>query len=580
LMIRRATILLILALSPFLAFARDLQKEPEAATGVQSKPLVTASRQMVVAANPLAAEAGRLILRRGGSAIDAAIATQLVLGLVEPQSSGLGGGAFIVYWDQATRTVTTFDGRETAPAAAKPDRFIKDGAPMDFPDAMHSGLSVGVPGVLKALELAHRKYGKLPWADLFAPAIALAEIGFEMPQRLYELLKADGRAGFAASAQSYFFNDDGTAIALGTRIQNPEYAETLKTLARDGAKALYEGPIAQAIVDAVKAAPIAASDMTLADLAGYEAKERPPVCFLYHTHKICGMGPPSSGTLTVGQILKLIAPMTTSEHGPRGRIAEMQVMVEAEKLAFADRNKYIGDPDFVHVPRGFLDDGYLAERRKLINPEASMPKPQAGLPPGVDKRTFGTDRTIERHGTSHISIVDDQGNAVSMTTTIEGAFGSHLWVKGFLLNNELTDFSFLPTDQEGVAVANAVAGSKRPRSSMAPTLVFDADGEFKGATGSPGGSRIILYVAKTLVALIDWGLDAQAAAAFMNFGSDGGPLVYEVNSPQTLDAVALKAYGQEIKSELMTSGVHTIWRRDGRLEGGADPRREGVALGD
>lgn len=573
--------MLIALLLPFAAASRDLQKEPEAATGYAAKPLVTASRHMVVAAHPLAAEAGREILRKGGSAIDAAIATQAVLGLVEPQSSGLGGGAFIVHWDQSKRLVTTFDGRETAPEAARPDRFLVDGVPMDFPDAVRSGLSVGVPGVMKALELAHGKYGKLAWAELFEPAVKLAEAGFVMPRRLNGLLKVEGAAAFAPEARRYFFNEDGTPRAIGSVLKNPEYAETLKAIARDGAKALYEGPIAEAIVAAVKAAPIAAGDMTLADLAGYQAKERPPVCFAYRAYKICGMGPPSSGMLTVGQILKLMEPLTAAvADGGRPGVKDMHVMAEAGKLAFADRNRYIADPDFVTVPHGMLDDGYLAARGKAIDLERAMPRPEPGLPPGVAKRTFGIDATDGRPGTSHLSIVDDQGNAVAMTTTIEGAFGSHLWARGFLLNNELTDFSLRPVDEAGEVIANAVAGSKRPRSSMTPTLVFDSTGDFIGATGSPGGSRIIFYVAKTLAAMIDWGLDAEAAAASANFGSDGGPLVYELGGLGSADVETLKSYGHTLKSELMTSGVHTIWRRDGKLEGGADPRREGVALGD
>lgn len=578
---RAAFAVIALLLLPAFVFARDLQKEPEAASGYRAKPLVTATRHMVAAAHPLAAEAGREILRKGGSAIDAAIATQLVLGLVEPQSSGLGGGAFIVHFDQAKRSVTTFDGRETAPAAAKPDRFLRDSQPMDFPDAVRSGLSVGVPGVMRAMEFAHQKYGRLAWGELFAPAIKLAEDGFPLPERLHALLQAEGAEAFASGARAYFFNADGTAKAAGTLLKNLDYAETLKVLARDGAKAFYEGAIAEAMVEAVDAAPIAKGDLTLADLAGYVAKEREALCFAYRAYKICGMGPPSSGALTVGQMLKLAEPLLASpSDGAQSRVKDMHVIVEAGKLAFADRNRYIGDPDFVTVPGGLLDDVYLKERRRAIVADKAMPPPEPGLPPGAAKKTFGIDATVERAGTSHLSVVDSDGNAVAMTTTIEGAFGSHLWANGFLLNNELTDFSFRPTDVDGLAIANRVEGGKRPRSSMAPTLVFDAKGDLVGVTGSPGGSRIIFYVAKTLVAMIDWGLDAEAAAAFMNFGSGGGPVVYELGAPQAGLAEELKSYGHALKSELMTSGVHTIWRRDGRLEGGADPRREGVALGD
>lgn len=578
---RAGIALLALMLIGVAARARDLQKEPEAPTGFVAKQLVVASRHMVVAAHPLAAEAGQAILRRGGSAVDAVIAVQFVLGLVEPQSSGVGGGAFIVHWDQSQKLVTTFDGRESAPAAARPDRFMRDGVAMSFPDAVRSGLSVGVPGALKALELAHQKYGKLVWAELMKPAITLAEAGFPISPRLYQLLNGEGAESFAPEARRYFFNDDGTAKAAGSLLKNPEYAETLKAIARDGANALHRGPIAQAIVDTVANAPVVKGDMTLADLAGYEAKERAAVCFAYHGNKICGMGPPSSGLLTVGQMLKLVAPMSAPPGSdPASRTGAMHLLAEAGKLAFADRNKYIADPDFVTVPSGLLDDDYLAERRKLIVSGSAMAKPEPGEPPGLAKRSFGIDGTVERPGTSHVSIVDKDGNAVAMTTTIEGAFGSHLWAKGFLLNNELTDFSFRPVDDHGEKIANAVEGGKRPRSSMAPTLVFDGDGNLRGVTGSPGGSRIIFYVAKTLVALIDWELDAQTAAAFTNFGSDGGPVVYEAGLPQSKDLEQLKSYGQALQSDQMTSGIHTIWRRDGRLEGGADPRREGVALGD
>ena len=580
-MLRRLIILAVVFAWPQTLAARDLQLEPEAATGTEQKALVTAEHHMVVAAHPLAAEAGRDILRKGGSAVDAAIATQLVLGLVEPQSSGLGGGAFIVHWDNAAKTVTTYDGRETAPAAATPDRFLIEGAPMDFPDAVHSGLSVGVPGVVRAMELAHAKHGKLPWAELFAPAIQLAETGFAMPARLHNLLKLQGPENFSLPARDYFFTADGNPKPAGTVMQNAAYAATLKALAANGAKAFYEGPIAEAIVAAVAAAPITKADLTLADIARYQAKERAAVCFAYRANKICGMGPPSSGGLTVAQTLKLIEPFA-QVLGPANAMSvpALHIIAEAERLAYADRNRYIGDPDVVTVPDSLLDDGYLAERRKLINVDKAMEPPQAGLPPGVSKRTYGDDATKERAGTSHLSIVDDQGNAVAMTTTIEGAFGSHLWAAGFLLNNELTDFSFQPAGADGVVAANAVAGGKRPRSSMAPTLIFDDHGALKGVTGSPGGSRIIMYVVKNLVAMLDWGMNPQEAAATMNFGSDGQAFYFELNPQFVFKALALKGYGHTLSAELMTSGVHTILRRDGRLEGGADPRREGVALGD
>ena len=580
-MLRRVIAGMLIALLPFAAAARDLQSEPEAATGHSDKSLVTATKHMVVAANPLAAAAGLEILRKGGSAIDAAIATQLVLGLVEPQSSGLGGGAFIVHWKNADRMVTTYDGRETAPASAKPYRFLIDGKPMDFPDAVRSGLSVGVPGVVRAMELAHAAHGRLPWAELFEPALKLADDGFALPQRLYDLLKWEGADGFAPGARQYFFDTNGAAKKAGTILKNPEYAATLRAIASAGSKAFYEGPIADAIVAAVAAAPIVKGDLTKEDIAGYQAKERPALCFAYRSRKICGMGPPSSGEMTVAQTLKLIEPFSqVPGAGNAMTAAAVHLIAEAEKLAYADRNRYLADPDAVPVPDGLLDDGYLAERRKLINPDAAMAKPSAGLPPGVAKRSYGADATYEVAGTSHFSIVDDDGNAVAMTTTIEGAFGSHLWASGFLLNNQLTDFSFMPAGPDGVTAANAVAGGKRPRSSMAPTLIFDANGALEGVTGSPGGSRIIMFVVKTLVAMLDWDMDAQQAAALTNFGSDGGALTYEPSVSLVFKALALKTYGHTLNAEFMTSGVHTILKRNGRLEGGADPRREGVALGD
>ena len=364
-------------------------------------------------------------------------------------------------------------------------------------------------------------------------------------------------------------------------ITNPAYAETLATIAGKGAAAFYEGAIADAIVAAVAQAPIATGDVTRDDLKAYQAKERAPFCFKYRTRKICGMGPPSSGAMTIAQTLQMIEPIG----GVGGRYSAMSaqalhIIAEAQKLSYADRNRYLADPDFVSIPSGLLDPGYLDERRKLIDLRRAMAKPAAGMPPGLAKRTFGIDATVERAGTSHISIVDERGNAVAMTTTIEGGFGSHLWAAGFLLNNELTDFSFMPLDKDGLAVANRIEGGKRPRSSMSPTIVFDKSGALEIVTGSPGGSNIILYVTKMLVALIDWELSAQEAAALPNFGSDGAVFQFEDGASAFWPSLMLKAYGHEVVNGAMTSGTHTIVRRNGRLEGGADPRREGAALGD
>ena len=578
-MLRRLLAICLLVFWGGVALGQETSRAPEAATEATAKALTVAARHIVVAAHPLAAQAGREILRQGGSAVDAAIATQLVLGLVEPQSSGLGGGAFIVTWNAAAHEVKTYDGRETAPAAAKPDRFLRAGVPMDFSDAVHSGLSVGVPGAVRVMELAHQKHGKLAWAKLFAPAIKLAEDGFAMPVRLNRLLAEEDAAKFSPVARAYFFDEHGVAKPAGTPIKNPDYAATLRAIAADGARAFYDGQIADAIVAAVAVAP--GGDLTRADCASYEAKKRSPVCFAYRARKICGMGPPSSGALTVAQTLKLVEPFSAVQGvDQRMSTAALHLIVESEKLAYADRNRFIADPDAIAVPEGLLDGGYLDSRRALIDAKQAMPPPLAGLPPGLSKRTYGVDATREAAGTSHISIFDDDGNAVAMTTTIESAFGSHLWAAGFLLNNELTDFSFLPADREGNVAANAVGGGKRPRSSMSPTLVFDAKGELEIVTGSPGGGRIILFVVKALVAMLDWRMDAQEAATLMNFGSEGGVVEYEPGSPYQQEALKMTDYGHALRGERMSSGVHTILRRAGHLEGGADPRREGVALGD
>ncbi len=561
--------------------AQEARSAPEAATDSASKTLAASERHMVSAANRYAAEAGREMLRAGGSAVDAAIAVQLVLNLVEPQSSGIGGGAFLLYWDAEKSELKAFDARETAPASAKPDRFLIDGKPMPFTTAVRSGLSVGVPGIVRLMETVHARYGRLPWARLFEPAIRLAETGFEVSPRLHLLLRAAGPESFVPAARRYFFTDTGNAWPIGHVLKNPELAATLRRIAAEGAPGFYEGPIAEAIVKEVADAPTAAGDMTLQDLSGYAVKERSPLCSAYRGHKICGVGPPSSGGPAVAQTLSLLEAFDLG----KGRAAALQpqamhLIAEAEKLAYADRDRYLADPDFVAIPPGLLDPRYLGERRTLIHPLHAMGKPQPGVPPGAARQSFGRDKTRERAGTSHISIIDDSGNALAMTTTIEGGFGSHNWAAGFLLNNELTDFSFVPVDADGKPVANAVAPGKRPRSSMAPTIVFDASGRVIAVLGSPGGGRIILYVVKTLVALIDWGLDAQASADLLNFGSQGDGFEIELDGAAVWPALALKAFGHRIAPSDMSSGTHVILRRGARLEGGADQRREGAALGD
>jgi len=560
------------------------QIAPEGATGRTDKSGETASRHMVSAANPYAVEAGREILRAGGSAIDAAIATQLVLNLVEPQSSGIGGGAFILHHTRNTGETLAYDGRETAPAAAQPDRFMRDGRRMPFMRAVRSGLSVGVPGLVRVMEDAHRAHGKLDWARLFDPAIRLSREGFKVSTRLHLLLRWFGRAHFTKAAQAYFFPDGGGPVAIGAVVKNPQFADTLSAIAERGADAFYNGPIADAIVAAVSTAPNSAGDMTLADLAGYRAIVRGPVCVPYRGRRVCGMGPPSSGAHTVGQTLRLLEgfDLGTGRDDAMGAQA-MHLIAEAQKLAYADRNRYLADPAYVTVPGGLLDPTYIDARRKLIDANRAMSGPaKPGRPPGVgDLARFGRDATIERGGTSHISVVDADGNAVSMTTTIEGAFGSGLWAAGFLLNNQLTDFSFRSVDADGRPIANRVEAGKRPRSSMSPTLVFDAGANLEMVLGSPGGSRIILYVTKALVALIDWNMTAQEAAGLVNFGSRGRYFELEMGGADTLwHGLKVRSFGHRVRPDLMTSGNHIIVVRDGMLEGGADPRREGVALGD
>ncbi len=582
---RHYTRVLLLAITVFAApwptSGQRGEIAPEAATGAPSKALVVARRHMVSAANRHAAEAGREMLRKGGSAVDAAIATQLVLGLAEPQSSGLGGGAFIVHWNNRAKKLETWDGRERAPAAARPDRFLVDGKPLPFDTAVHSGLSAGVPGLARLLETVHREHGKLPWADLFAPAVRLAEAGFEVSPRLNLLLRWQGAGNFAPAARAFFFDEAGSARPAGYVLKNPDYAATLKAIAARGADAFYSGVIAEKIVAAVRDAPHAAGGLTLDDLASYVVEKRAPLCFTYRRHNVCGMGPPSSGGMAVAQTLELIEPFDLGQKpsdAMSGRA--MHLIAEAEKLAYADRDRYVADPAFVTVPTGLLDRAYLETRRTLIDPARAMPPPPPGTPPGILRQSFGVDATLESAGTSHISVIDRDGNALAMTTTIEGAFGSRLWAAGFLLNNELTDFSFRSEDDLGRPVANRVEGNKRPRSSMAPTIVFDEAGEVEAVLGSPGGAWIILYVVKALVALLDWHMDAQEAAALQNFGSRGGSFEIEIGWPAAWRALQMAGFGQSVTPDLMTSGLHIIVARDGRLEGGADPRREGAAMGD
>lgn len=556
-----------------------LAPAPEASTGRTAKALGTAQRHMAAAANPLAAAAGREILRKGGSAVDAAIAIQLVLNLVEPQSSGIGGGAFMVHWDEGTKAVSTLDGRETAPKAARPNRFLgPDGKPMKFVDAVVGGRSVGVPGTLKLLEAAHQRWGKLPWPELFAPAIRLAEDGFAISPRLNGLLGGEKNLGKDPFAAAYFYEPDGKPKAVGTVLKNPAFAATLRTIAAAGTDAFYSGPIAEDIVATVTGHAGNPGDMTLEDLKAYEVEEREPVCGQYRVWRICGMGPPSSGAVAVQQILGILETKDMARLGPGAEAAHW--FSEAGRLAFADRALYLADPAFLNVPvSGLTDRDYIRSRAMLVSPDRSMGTAKPGDPPNKRAMLLAPSDGVE-NGTSHISVIDAEGNAVAMTTTIEDGFGSRLMTKGgFLLNNELTDFSFAP-EEDGKPVANRVEPGKRPRSSMAPTLVFDAFGRLYAVVGSPGGSQIIPYVARTLIALLDWKLDPQRAVDLANFGSRNGPTELEAGSEAEGWKAALEAKGHQVRVVDMNSGIQAIVKTPEGYLGGADGRREGVAIGD
>ena len=537
-----------------------------------------AKRHMVAAANPYAAKAALEMLRQGGSAVDAAIAAQMVLTLVEPESSGLGGGAFMLLWNPATNKITSFDGRETAPASATPGMFLDaNGNPRAHFDAIPGGLSVGVPGVVAMLELAHGKYGKLPWAKLFAPAIALAEKGVPVGHKLAETLRAFPQMQTMPDVKRTFTKPDGTLLKEGDVLRNPALAAALRAIAKGGAKAFYSGRIARDIVDKARHAPVNQGGMTLADLAHYRAKERAPVCAAYRGDKICSMGPPSSGGIAVLQILSMLERFSSKALAPNS-LGEIHLFSQASRLAFADRVTYLGDPAFLRVPlRGLLNRNYLRERARLINPARDMGEAEPGTLPHA---RFAPQKSHELHGTSHMSIVDDRGQVVSMTTTVEFVFGSEMMADGFFLNNELTDFSFVPT-QDGKPAANAPAPGKRPMSAMAPTITFDRQGRFAIALGSPGGPAIIPYVAETLVAMIDGRLSPQAAAALPHHVNMNGLLLLEKDTSLDALAPALTRMGYDVRpGREEKSGLHIIERVKGGYIGAADPRRDGVALGD
>ena len=572
--------------------------QPETASGLQRKPGWRLSRAGVAAAHPLAAEAGHQVLRAGGNALDAAIATQMVLALVEPQSSGIGGGAFLLHWDG--REVAAWDGRETAPAAADERQFLQaSGRPMSLSQAAVGGLAVGVPGVVRMLEAAHRAHGRLPWATLFEPAIALAERGFPLSPRLRVLLERDPALGADPQAGPYFFGVDGRPHPVGHVLRNPALAAVLRGIATRGSVALHEGPAAADMVARVRGHASRPGRLSGADLAGYAPVRRAPICTVWSgRYRVCGFPPPSSGHLTVMQILGLLEQRGDAANAPGTALANglptpdwLHVYAEAARLAFADRDQYIADPAFATAPGGdwatLLDRKYLAQRAASIG-ERTSGRVAPGRP-GETPIAWAPMPAQPEGGTSHISVVDADSRAVALTTSIEAVFGSRLMsdggtglAGGFLLNNQLTDFSFTPADADGRPVANRVQPGKRPRSSMSPTLVFDArDGQLLMVFGSPGGAVIIHYVAKTLIGTLQWVLDAQAAVDLPNFAAFNGPItLLETGRFPAATLAGLRERGHQVAENDLTSGVHALQRSGRGWHGAADPRREGIVAGD
>lgn len=543
-------------------------------------------KHMVVAANPHAAAAGLEMLKAGGSAVDAAIAVELVLSLVEPQSSGIGGGGFMMHYDAGAKKgarLSAYDGREMAPAAVGPDLFmdvIKGGS--SFRDAVLGGRSVGTPSVVAMLHMAHQRHGKLPWKDVFAPALRLAKGGFKVSPRLHFLLARDPLLKKIPTSRAYFYNAAGEAWPVGHLLKNPDYAQSLKLIAEQGPDVFYKGELAKKIVDMVQFAPSNPGKLTLADMAAYMPKQRKRICGPYRVWTVCGMPPPSSGGVAVLSILGMLQSFDLGSLEPNSEQA-VHLILEAERLGYADRSHYVADSDYVSVPlKGLLDPSYLRNRARLINKDHSMGRGEPGVPPMQTNLAYASDDTREIPSTSHFSIIDQWGNMVAMTATVENAFGSRLMVGGFMLNNQLTDFSFIP-ERNGLPTANRVEGGKRPRSSMSPTFVFDAKGRPVMAIGSPGGNSIIAYVTQSIINVLDWKMTLQEAINQPHFLARKGIVILERDTAVSALAAPLERRGHDVKLRNTTSGLHGFiihYDAAGKpwYEGGADHRREGVVL--
>ncbi|USZ51639.1 gamma-glutamyltransferase [Halomonas sp. DN3] len=567
---------------------------PESSSGYQEKPGWSTASFAVAAANPLATDAGYQVIKAGGSAIDAAIAVQMVLTLVEPQSSGIGGGSFLMLFDG--EEVHAFDGREKAPLGADEALFLDaDGEPIEFMTAVESGRSVGVPGTLRMLELAHDEYGELPWKSLFAPAITLATEGFEISPRLHQSLASTPGLAEDEIAGAYFFDDQGEPLKAGTTLRNPALAAILTKVAEEGSSALHTGEFAEDLVSRVQNHPELPGTLSLEDMAGYAALEREPLCTPWRDWEVCGFPPPSSGHLTVMQILGMMEALPeieTAIHEGVPTVDWLHPFLEASRLAFADRGRYIGDSDFVEPPGGdwntLLAPDYLAKRAELIKQQSMGSGEARPGNPGSLETAYASQPQQPEHGTSHISIVDPRGQAVAMTSSIEQAFGSRIMANGggeldggYLLNNELTDFSFTPTDEQGTPIANRVQPGKRPRSSMSPTLVFEREsGELVASLGSPGGAAIIHYTAQTLDAMLTRGVDAQQALDLPHAITTGGTVYLEQGRFPEATLSDLRGLGHEVETRELTSGLQALKVTEDGFYGGADPRREGVVMGD